>query len=95
MILFVVVVVVVESGEPGELDESGLKKENRLLEEKINDDADRPTKRIQSNLPFQKLENRKKTEICNLVMEKYTGTLFPLVYKLLHLKAIFLLFLHI
>ena len=62
MILFV---VVVESGEPGELDESGYKKKNRLLEEKINDDADRPTKRIQSNLPFQKLENRKKAEICN------------------------------
>ena len=48
----VVVVVVVESGEPGELDESGisdeygesgLKKENCLLQKKINDDADRPT----------------------------------------------------
>ena len=63
--MIIVIVIVVESGEPGELDESGLKKENRLLEEKINDDADRPTKRIQSNLPFQKLENRKKEDICN------------------------------
>ena len=54
-----------EYGKTDEYSESGLKKENRLLEEKINDDADRPTKRIQSNLPFQKLENRKKAEICN------------------------------
>ena len=48
---FLVIIVAPESGEPGESDESGksdeygessLKKENCLLEEEINGDANRP-----------------------------------------------------
>ena len=43
--------------------------------EKINDDVDRPTTgQIKSNLPFRKLENRKKAEICNYMLNNWSLT---------------------
>ena len=69
----------------------------KLMVTSTNRPTDRPTGRIQSNLPFRMLENRKKAEICNyrlvltyiwaVFLPFFFSHLFPNFFRYFHFQA--------